>query len=101
MTLIIDIPDEDYDKIKDNSPDAFNYLTSWRLYDAIKNGIPLSDNPTNGDMIKAMFPNAIIEIMKSCVEKNMVCVTWGFKEIPSYYNRFYEDWWNAPYKGGE
>ena len=41
MTLIIDIPDEDYDKIKDNSPDAFNYLTSWRLYDAIKNGTPL------------------------------------------------------------
>lgn len=41
MTLIIDIPEEDYNKIKDNSPDAFNYLASWRLYDAIKNGTPI------------------------------------------------------------
>ena len=41
MTLIIEIPEEDHNRIKDNSPDAFNYLTSWRLYDAIKNGTPL------------------------------------------------------------
>ena len=41
MQIVIDIPKEDYNKIKDNSPDAFNYLASWRLYDAIKNGTPI------------------------------------------------------------
>ena len=60
--------------------------------------LTIPDNLTNGDMIKAMFPNATIEIMKSSIEKTMVCVTWNFKDIPSYYNRFYEEWWNAPYK---
>ena len=93
MTLIIDIPDEDYNKIKDNSPDAFNYLTSWRLYDAIKNGIPLSDNPTNGDMIKAMFPNADYEIGKQFVHITNINSI-GELSISL-------DWWNAPYKGGK
>ena len=92
MTLIIDIPDEDYDKIKDNSPDAFNYLTSWRLYDAIKNGTQLFDNPTNGDMIKAIFPNMI----DSCWERKKylsdVCGDYTAIE-------YTENWWNAPYKG--
>ena len=94
MTLIIDIPDEDYDKIKDNSPDAFNYLTSWRLYDAIKNGTQLFDNPTNGDMIKAIFPNMI----DSCWERKKylsdVCGDYTAIE-------YTENWWNAPYKRGE
>ena len=89
MQVVIDIPE------------AWEKCNIRFIKERIKNGTPLPENPTNGDIIKAMFPNAIIEIMKSCVEKNMVCVTWGFKEIPSYYNRFYEDWWNAPYKGGE
>ena len=37
--LIIELPDEDYNRIKD-IPDAFDSLTS-RAYKSIKNGTPL------------------------------------------------------------
>lgn len=39
MKIVIDVPDEDYKRIKD-MPDAFNSLTS-RAYKSIKNGTPL------------------------------------------------------------
>ena len=39
MQIVIDVPDEDYKRIKD-MPDAFNSLTS-RAYKSIKNGTPL------------------------------------------------------------
>ena len=39
MQVVIDIPDEDYKRIKD-MPDAFNSLTS-RTYKSIRNGTPL------------------------------------------------------------
>lgn len=42
------------------------------------------DNPTNGDMIKAMFPDGI--------PKDVAWTLQGDKGI---------DWWNAPYKRGE
>ena len=55
------------------------------------NAIPISDNATNGDMIKALFPN---------YEETRMCrdVRYGSKE---YYNLEFvidEDWWDAPYK---
>ena len=40
------------------------------------NAIPIPENATNGDMIKAMFPNE-----------------------PDFEYDFFRDWWNAPYKG--
>ena len=40
MQIVIEIPDEDYNRIKD-MPDAFNSLTS-RAYKAIKNGKELN-----------------------------------------------------------
>lgn len=54
--------------------------------------IPIPDNATNGDMIKDMFPNAIIEIneigsMVHVKYNNHTC--WVNYEL---------DWWNAPYK---
>ena len=53
---------------------------------------------TNGEKIQQMFPNAEICIMKSNYERTKVAVDWKFEQIPSYYNLFYEDWWNAEYK---
>ena len=53
---------------------------------------------TNGDMIKAMFPNAEISLLKSEHEKTKVAVEWKFEPLPNYYNLFFEDWWNAPYR---
>lgn len=61
--------------------------------------IPIPEGATNGDMIKAMFPNArVSEIFPSCngdevyyvsIEK-FNCVTNGMRIMKS--------WWNAPYK---
>ena len=39
VEIIVKLPDEDYDRIKD-IPDAFDSLTS-RVYKSIKNGTPL------------------------------------------------------------
>jgi len=53
---------------------------------------------TNGEKIKEIFPDAEISIVKSKHEHTKVAVDWKFEQIPSYYNLFYEDWWNAEYK---
>ena len=71
--------------------------------DGLINGdtyIPIKKGSTNGDMIKACFPNATIETVKakSGFEREKIAVTWNFEKLPSYYNFFYKDWWDAPYK---
>lgn len=53
------------------------------------NAIEIPEGATNGDMIKAMFPNEEI------IESDGACVYVGAKM------RFDKDWWNAPYKGVE
>ena len=67
------------------------------LADAIDDALAMLDKVevTNGDMIKAMFPNAIINIneLGSIVHvkyNNHTC--WVNYEL---------DWWNAPYKESE
>lgn len=97
MKLMIDIPYGHYCTIKDGFLSECLQATT----EAILNGTPIPDNATNGDMIKALFPNAKISLLKSETEKAKVAVEWGFEPLPSYYNLFYEDWWNAPYKRGE
>lgn len=49
--------------------------------------IPIPDNATNGDMIKAMFPNELLTSITSTL-------WWGDNMS------FNKDWWNAPYKRG-
>lgn len=55
--------------------------------------IELPENPTNGDMIKAMFPNATIEYWAEYSTYNV--------EFPNDNDvkHFSYHWWNAPYKG--
>ena len=50
--------------------------------------IPIPDNATNGDMIKAMFPNVPVKIFE-----DMNTVIFGNAQ-------FDLEWWNAPYKRG-
>lgn len=59
------------------------------------NAIPIPESATNGDMIKAMFPNAEIEGIEGLegLEYVTVSIDWG----TSY---FALDWWNTPYKIG-
>ena len=88
MKLIIDIPEENCKLI---CSDGRPFLPSYKW---IKNGTPIPDNATNGDMIKAMFPNADIEIHNITV--------YVIFDMHSNVISFDLDWWNAPYqKGGK
>lgn len=48
--------------------------------------LTIPDNPTNGDMIKAMFPNEHIDLREVTV--------WVGNEKMSFTRK----WWNAPWK---
>ena len=86
MKLIIDVPEaplygDMYTAICENGY-IFDEDNEY-IAKAIKNGTPISDNATNGDVIKAMFPNGI-KIDRST----------------AYAKRVTEDWWNSPYRKG-
>ena len=53
--------------------------------------ILIPKNATNGDMIKAMFPNA---------KANVFVKEVGVKGLDTY-STFTKKWWNAPYEGGK
>jgi hypothetical protein len=90
MKLIIDIDEKDYNEFKRFEEDMRFYADENEIVDrmelAILNGTPIPDNATNGDVIKAMFPNSHMEYRM-----------WTENTY------FYEtDWWKAPYqKGGK
>ena len=102
MQITIDIPDELYETIKS---DEYG-VHQGRIYDIIRNGTPLSKghesleeielpkNATNGDVIKAKFPNYHIQI-----GPGQVCLYYPVTEAYSgSWIRFDEEWWKAPYK---
>ena len=88
MKVLIDIPEDIYKFVCQLScEDSYHYddvvLTS------VKNGTPIPDNATNGDVIKAMFPSE--EIYRH---------TFGYDLGDDC--SFNENWWKAPYqKGGK
>ena len=57
------------------------------LYEAVKNGIPISDNATNGNSVIKMFFKGIVRVNSR-------------KNVSVEFNK---NWWNAPYhqKGGK
>ena len=61
--------------------------------DVIKNGTPIPDNATNGDVIKAMFDVTEEDFYD---EDRMVDV-YGLDRTDDP-STFYADWWNALYK---
>ena len=74
MKLIVDIDEDVYKKIV-----ADKYAIYDKMFYPIKNGTPIPNNATNGDVIKAMFPNEY-----------------------DFETDFDAEWWNAPYqKGGK
>jgi len=63
-------------------------LASALIIKAYKNGIFIPKNATNGDVIKALFPNYRTDEMSHSV--------WvGYDNMS-----FKREWWNAPYKAG-
>ena len=95
MKLMIDIPDSTYEAIMARDWKNAGWLFSEELK-AIHDGTPIPDNATNGDMIKALFPNFQIneewkatrhfELSTDCTEITGIATS---------------DWWNSPYKRGE
>jgi len=86
MKLIIDVPDKDYEKLKDGH-------IPFSILDVMQNGTPIPDNATNGEIMQMMFPNGVTAkfatFMRFVVGED------------EYINCAY-DWWNAPYqKGGK
>lgn len=51
--------------------------------------VNISNNATNGDVIKAIFPNIDIEQIEDIID------VYGMSKCRVTYDT---DWWNAPYK---
>lgn len=78
MQRVIDISEEMLEWVNDVNKFYIEYGIG-DFIDVIKNGTPIPGNATNGDVIKALFPNE-----------------------HDFETDFDEDWWNAPYqKGGK
>ena len=54
--------------------------------------VDIPENPTNGNMIRAIFPNCDWFIIKSLQSVNVTTDT----NVPT--QTFDLDWWDAPYK---
>ena len=78
------------DDYKDVKRVLVEYGTDGTLYYAdepCEDAISISDNATNGDVIKAIFPNMGVDIAGGVVKANG-------------YTQFDLSWWNAPYQKG-
>ena len=53
------------------------------------NAVVIPNNATNGDMMKTLFKNAIIE------ERDYGVIIFSVSNLPLWYAN--KDWWNAPY----
>lgn len=91
MNILIDIPYQLYKVLKDfkDFPNDSNETTIENvLMKAIKNGTPIPDNATDGQVIQTLFKPNRVERTDDDV-------------IVEHYD-FSEEWWNTPYqKGGK
>jgi hypothetical protein len=89
MKLVIDIDEEEYTGIKNaiNSliKNGVERASMSKICLAILDGVQLPKEATNGDMIKAMFPNVYVEECDYDIFTTLDGET-----------RFTYDWWNAP-----
>lgn len=98
MKLVIEISEEDYNNIEPflNGETIKGGLNLFKVLEIIKNGKPLPQSATNGDMIKFMFPDAQIDYHeKSEFVEEYITVypkDWDTcQDYPKY-------WWDLPYK---
>ena len=94
IELVIKVSEDTYKDIIENGfiYDEDNEVVTY----AIKNGTPIPDNATNGDVIKALYPDAKYDTYFDFIA--MITHT----ERTVFMSRFDRDWWNAPYqKGGK
>ena len=87
--ILITIPDEKYNNLMYG--ESVEEEDAFEAVDYICNGTVISSNATNGDIIKAIFPNCVIdEDFGGAVVTNI--------DTQQYWKK---DWWNAPYKENE
>lgn len=66
------------------------------------NVIPIPKGATNGDMIKAMFPNtSVCNTYPSFEDDDVFFISIDSAKYVSIEMRVLKSWWNAPYKKGE
>lgn len=102
MKVILEIPDEEVEIIKRNGfnkDGTFSFKLNEVVKQAMRNGVILPDNATNGDMIKAMFPYACFEEYED--ECRYIVIMRADGKASIVRSDFEWDWWNAPYKGGQ
>ena len=84
------------DHHEENSRDYVLMLRDRNIVREQQIVLTIPDNPTNGDMIKALFPNKHFDVSVVFID--------GFHEViiecleeDTYFGL---DWWNSPYKEG-
>lgn len=89
MKIVIDFPDNVFERFSKGDYDLGDWETTR---EAITNGtvLPIPDNPTNGDMIKALFPNGVISYGRTRVY---------YSHYPNGTFDFHKNWWDTPWKG--
>ncbi len=117
MQIIINVPEKEFSvDIKDKFQDFFKRLeaetrehlvtgtsllcgtyeleTIKMFLDAFKEMRIIPNNVTNGDMVKAMFPDIIIEESEDTIHLKYSTVN----SDPLFFVQVSKKWWNAPYK---
>lgn len=89
MKLLIEIPEEAYKLLQ---TDGVDWLGAEHILKAVTDGTPLSDNATNGDMIKAIFSDTVLNY-NGTEFKVRVNDDNGHNIM-----QIYADWWDSPYK---
>lgn len=105
MNLMINISDSTYEAIMARDWKNAGWLFSEELK-AIHDGTPIPDNATNGDMIKALFPNAEFDNAMPFTDGRWETMNLDTENrTRAIYKptqlRTYADWWNSPYKRGD
>ena len=90
MKLIIDISEEVYKIICDKYVTFPREMKEWGL-EAIKNGTPIPDNATNGEVIT--------EILKNSNDMHSTRYI-GLAQEDTIYIEVGSNWWKAPYQKG-
>lgn len=96
MKLLIEIDEKTYNDVQNGKIYRLSRDVLQESVSAIKNGVSIPDNATNGDVIEAMFPKA--EIEENDVT-NTFGIIWEKTERLTIYNaNFARVWWDAPYR---
>ena len=100
MKVLIDILDRDLKTLVFQPLKPLPKVNVENLIKILQQGVIIPENATNGDVIKAMFPNATIDSTFDNEKLNEELGLIIIKGMDNGNVPFYKEWWNAPYKKG-